>query len=61
MNPHLLRTVFAEKCATAGIADKHIDAFCGRIPQGVLAKHYTDYSPTKLREVYDKLAPHLTL
>lgn len=61
INPHLLRTVFAEKCTTAGIADKHIDAFCGRIPQGVLAKHYTDYSPSKLREVYDKLEPHFTL
>lgn len=61
INPHLLRTVFAEKCATAGIADKHIDAFCGRVPQGVLAKHYTDYSPTKLREVYDKLEPYLML
>ncbi len=61
ITPHLLRTVFAEKCTQAGIQDKYIDAFCGRIPQSVLAKHYTDYSPEPLRKQYDKAESYLTL
>lgn len=32
INPHLLRTVFTEKCTKSGIEEKYIDAFCGRIP-----------------------------
>jgi len=59
--PRLLRTVFAERCREAGIDKEYIDAFCGRIPQGVLEKHYTDYSPKALRKQYDKLEPILTL
>ena len=35
--PHLLRPVFAQKMAMSGISDRYIDAFCGRIPQSVLA------------------------
>lgn len=61
INPHLLRTVFTEKCSQAGIKDKYIDAFCGRVSQGVLAKHYTDYSPDALRRQYDSVVPHLIL
>lgn len=61
LNPHLLRTVFAEKCALAGIADKHINAFCGRVSKGILANNYTDYSPQALRKQYDKVEPYLTL
>lgn len=60
VNPHLLRTVFAEKCTQARLADKYIDAFCGRIPQSMLSKHYTDYSPQALRKQYDKVEPYLT-
>ena len=33
INPHLLRTVFTEKCTKSGIEEKYIDALCGRIPQ----------------------------
>lgn len=61
LNPHLLRTVFAEKCAQAGIKDKYINAFCGRVSKGILAKNYTDYSPTALRRQYDSVEPLLTL
>jgi site-specific recombinase XerD len=61
INPHLLRTVFTEKCAQAGIDQKYTNAFCGRIPEGILAKHYTSYSPTALRQQYDTVEPHLTL
>jgi len=61
ITPHLIRTIFAEKCTKAGIQDKHINAFCGRVSQGILAQHYTDYSPRKLREEYDKVEPYLIL
>ncbi len=61
INPHLLRTVFTEKCRKAGIKDDYINAFCGRTSKTVLAKHYTDYSPNSLREQYDKVEPFLIL
>jgi len=61
LNPHLLRTVFTEKCGQAGIKDKYVDAFCGRTPKRILAKHYTDYSPEALRRQYDMVEPYLTL
>lgn len=61
VTPHLLRTVFAEKCTTAGVKDKYINAFCGRVSQGILAKNYTDYSPKSLRNQYDIAEPYLTL
>jgi len=61
INPHLLRSIFTDKCTKAGIKDKYIDAFCGRTSKGVLAKHYTDYSVESLREQYDKVEDYLTL
>ena len=30
------------------------DAFCGRVPKSVLARHYTDYSLQRLKEIYDR-------
>jgi len=61
IKPHLLRTVFTEKCTQAGIDEKYIDAFCGRISQNVIRKHYTDYSPEAMRRHYDKVEPFLGL
>ena len=61
INPHLLRTVFTEKCTKSGIEEKYIDAFCGRIPQSVIRKHYTDYSPEAMKIHYDKVEPFLML
>ena len=61
ISPRILRTVFAERCRAAGIDKEYIDAFCGRTPQGVLEKHYTDYSPKALRRVYDQVESYLTL
>lgn len=60
MNPHLLRTVFTEKCTISKIPDKYINAFCGRVSEGMISKHYTDYSPSKLKEQYEMVEPHLT-
>jgi len=61
IKPHLLRTVFTEKCTQAGIEEKYIDAFCGRISQNVIRKHYTDYSPEAMRRHYDRVEPFLRL
>lgn len=61
INPHLLRTIFSEKCTKANLKDKYIDAFCGRVSQGVLATNYTDYSSEALRVQYDKIESLLEL
>jgi len=61
IKPHLLRTVFTEKCTQARIEEKYIDAFCGRISQNVIRKHYTDYSPEAMRRHYDKVESFLGL
>lgn len=61
LNPHLLRTIFAERCRESGIKDKYVDAFCGRTPKGILAQSYTEYSPESLRKVYDQVESYLTL
>jgi len=49
-----LRDWFAEEMGKLGVADRYINAFQGRTPASVLARHYTDYNPEKLKEVYDK-------
>jgi len=61
IKPHLLRTVFTEKCTQARIEEKYIDAFCGRISQNIIRKHYTDYSPEAMRRHYNKAEPFLIL
>jgi len=38
-----------------GVPDGYVDAFCGRVPRSVLACHYTDLLPEKLKEIYDKV------
>jgi intergrase/recombinase len=40
--------------AEQGVQDRYIDTFCGRTPKSILAKHYTDYSPERLKGIYDK-------
>ncbi len=52
--PHLLRSVFAREMSLRGVPDRYIDAFCGRTPQSVLARHYSDFSPEVLKQIYDK-------
>jgi intergrase/recombinase len=37
-----------------GVSETHVDAFYGRAPRSVLARHYTDLSPEKLKEIYAK-------
>lgn len=38
----------------AGVQDRYIDAFCGRVPGSILARHYGNYSPEVLKEIYEK-------
>ncbi len=52
--PHLLRAIFAREMSLKKVPDRYIDAFCGRVPQSVLARHYSDFSPEVLKEIYDK-------
>ena len=37
-----------------GVSETYVDAFCGRVPKSVLARHYTTFSPEKLEEIYEK-------
>ena len=49
----MLRRWFASEMTSLGVDSSYIDAFCGRTPDSVLEKHYLDYSPRKLKEIYD--------
>jgi integrase len=48
-----LRDFFAESMISLGVQTIYIDAMAGRAPASVLAKHYVDLSPQKLKQVYD--------
>jgi len=54
VSPTVLRAWFATEMGELGVQDRYIDAFCGRVPKSILARHYTDYSPERLKRIYDK-------
>jgi len=54
ITPQVLRNWFSNEMGRLGVQDRYVDAFCGRIPRKVLGRHYTDYSPENLKEIYDK-------
>ncbi|MEM3406258.1 MAG: integrase [Nitrososphaerota archaeon] len=54
ISPQILREWFCNEMGKLGVADRYVDAFCGRVPRSILAAYYTDYSPEKLKEIYDK-------
>jgi len=54
VTPQLLRDWFCCELGNLGVQDRYVDAFCGRVPKSVLARHYTDYSPDKLRRIYER-------
>ncbi|MEN3049770.1 MAG: tyrosine-type recombinase/integrase [Candidatus Methanosuratincola petrocarbonis] len=54
ITPQALRFWFANEMARLGVPDRFIDAFQGRVPRSVLARHYTDYSPENLKAIYDR-------
>jgi site-specific recombinase XerD len=53
ITPQTLRSVFAREMGLKGVPDRYIDAFCGRVPASVLARHYSDFSPETLKEIYN--------
>jgi len=54
ITPQTLRDWFCSEMGSLGVPDRYVDAFCGRVPKSVLARHYTDFSPDKLKRIYDK-------
>jgi len=54
ISAQVLRDWFCQEMGELGVPDRFIDAFCGRTPKSVLARHYSDYSPERLKAIYDK-------
>ncbi|MCD6444982.1 hypothetical protein J7L70_08325 [Candidatus Bathyarchaeota archaeon] len=54
ITPQVLREWFCCEMGRLGMPDRYVDAFCGRVPRSVLARHYTDFSPERLKEIYDR-------
>ncbi|KXA94084.1 hypothetical protein AKJ38_01995 [candidate division MSBL1 archaeon SCGC-AAA259I14] len=54
ITPKMLRKWFCEKMRRLNVDRGYIDAFCGRVPKTVLDSHYSDFSPERLKEVYEK-------
>jgi len=44
---------FCNELGKLGVADRYIDAICGRVPRSILGRHYTNYSPEILKEIYE--------
>jgi integrase/recombinase XerD len=55
ITPQKLRQWFCSEMLRLGVSETYVDAFCGRVPKSVLARHYTDFSPEKLEEIYEKV------
>ena len=54
VSPQKLREWFCCEMGNLGVSDRYIDAFCGRTPKSVLARHYTDYNPDRLMRIYEE-------
>jgi integrase len=52
--PQNLRQWFCTEMMKLGVASQYVDAFCGRVPSSILARHYLDYSAERLREIHVK-------
>jgi integrase/recombinase XerD len=57
ITPQKLRQWFCSEMLRLGVSETYVDAFCGRVPKSVLARHYTDFSPEKLKNIYEKASP----
>jgi integrase len=55
ITPQKLRQWFCSEMLRLGVSETYVDAFCGRVPKSVLARHYTDFSPQKLETIYEKV------
>jgi intergrase/recombinase len=54
LTPQILREWFCTEMALLGVADRYVDAFCGRVPKSVLGRRYTNYSIETMKTIYDK-------
>jgi len=54
IRPKDLRDWFCNEMLRLGVQPMYIDAFCGRVPKGILGRYYVSYSPMKLKEIYDR-------
>jgi integrase/recombinase XerD len=54
ITPQKLRQWFCSEMMRLGVSETYVDAFCGRVPKSVLARHYTDFSTEKLNEIYER-------
>ncbi len=54
LTPQMLREWFCTEMALLGVADRYVDAFCGRVPRSVLGMRYTNYSIETLKTIYEK-------
>jgi len=52
ITPQVLREWFCQQLADAGVPERYIDAFCGRVPATVIRRHYSDYKPENLERIY---------
>lgn len=59
ITPQKLRQWFCSEMLMVGVSETYVDAFCGRVPKSVLARHYTDFSTEKLKEIYGKVKVEL--
>lgn len=53
ITPQVLRDWFDNEMGRLGVPDRYVNAFCGRMPRDVQGRHYTDYSPWRMKEIYD--------
>jgi len=54
ITPQVLRDWFCDQLGLLGVPDRYVDAMCGRTPKSILARHYSDFAPQKLKTIYDK-------
>jgi site-specific recombinase XerD len=61
ITPQKLRQWFCSEMLRLGVSETYVDAFCGRAPKSVLARHYTDFSPEKLGDLRESQYQDLML
>jgi integrase/recombinase XerD len=54
ITPQKLRQWFCSEMLRLGVSETYVDAFCGRVPRSILARHYTDFSLKRLKDIYEK-------
>jgi integrase len=61
ITPQKLRQWFCSEMLRLGVSETYVDAFCGRVPKSVIARHYIDFSPEKLKQIYSSAKLHVSI